>query len=811
MEAIETEATTGTPLADGEQAFLHPEEHALPAAYRQVVQALRYLAGAETGRFGDSLGFSRVHSADGKSLARRFREKRLHLNANQLRYGYKIVAHYTRQLAAAGLTVPTQQEIDQAAEEIAVGAAAAALAQQSYLMEQAKAATTPALEAGRKAPASCIVRRGDLLFIRFPFNPRLVEVMHDLQALRDQRAMKEKHLPHVRFVDPATGWQVPFSLLEEVVDRLPGFARSQEVERAWAAIAERRRAEEEAQRRRQREAAERVGKLFAALGDLSAALPNGWRLYQHQVEAVETLAVWGSGILAFEMGLGKSLIGCVLGKAYEQAYGARVIVVGPRTMRVAWMREAAAVGLGIEYYTYERMPSAEDLRADLFQRPYVLFADEAAAFQNMAAQRTRRAIDLAWGALGCVPITGTPMRNGRPRELYPLLLMTKHELVYAELPDGSPDTKRIAELKAEYVRRYCDGHTNEEGFYDSAGAIRLDELHRMVVRSERGVLRKRKDECLDLPKKIRKFAQIALSEEEVRRYDGELAALWRGYHERLKEKLEAYRAVELERDLEAALLSYSAGHGAPRDAEELAAITQAIEVELLARRQEDLESGEALVSLGHLRQAGSHVKARAAIETACQLFEEDAESAAEAAEEGAPHKPAQLVIFTAFTETARLLAAGLKEYGVGLLSGESGDQERQAAIDGFQANRLRVMICLYGAGGVGVTLTKANVVLLLDRPWTPGDTEQAEDRLHRISQDSDVLAIWLQLPEEITRIDQKIDAVLLQKQERAIKVLDGRLDNLPPDVLFKNIAKAMLEDVVAERLQKKDTLIPGQR
>ncbi len=785
--------------------FLHAEEYALPPAYRQVVQALRYLAGADTGRFGDAMGFSRVHSTDGKSLARRFREKRLHLNANQLRYGYKIISTYSRQLAAAGLSVPSQPEIDQAAEEIAMGAAAATLAHQQYLLEQARAATAPAAPSAptRRAPASCIVRRGDLLFIRFPFNPRLVEVMHDLQALRDQRALKEKHLPYVRFVDPATGWQAPAALLEEVVDRLPGFARSDEVEKGWAAIQQRRGAEEEARQRRQREAAERVGKLYAALGDLTAQLANGWRLYQHQIEAVETLAVWGSGILAYEMGLGKSLVGCVLGKAYEAAYGARVIVVGPRTLRVTWMREAAAVGLGIEYYTYERMPSAEDLRADLFQRPYVLFADEAAAFQNMAAQRTRRAIDLAWGALGCFPITGTPMRNGRPRELYPLLLMTRHELVYAELPDGSPDTKRIAELKADYVRRYCDGHTNEEGFYDSAGAIRLDELHHMVVRSERGVLRKRKDECLDLPRKIRKFAQVSLLDEEVRRYDRELHALWQGYHRRLAEKLEQYRAVEMEGDLEAALARSSESHGAPRDILELAALKEAIEAELLARRKEDLESGEALVSLGHLRQAGSHAKARAAVETVRQLFEEDAESAAEAAEEGAPHKSAQIVIFTAFTETARLLADALHAYGVGLLSVESDDRQRQADIDGFQANRLRVMVCLYGAGGVGVTLTKANVVLLLDRPWTPGDTEQAEDRLHRISQDSEVLAIWLQLPEEITRVDQKIDAVLLQKQERAIKVLDGTLDNLPPDILFKNIAKAMLEDVVAERLQKK--------
>lgn len=39
-----------------------------------------------------------------------------------------------------------------------------------------------------------------------------------------------------------------------------------------------------------------------------------------------------------------------------------------------------------------------------------------------------------------------------------------------------------------------------------------------------------------------------------------------------------------------------------------------------------------------------------------------------------------------------------------------------------------------GAGGVGLTLTAACTVILVDRPWTPGDVNQAEDRVRRIGQ-----------------------------------------------------------------------------
>ena len=43
-----------------------------------------------------------------------------------------------------------------------------------------------------------------------------------------------------------------------------------------------------------------------------------------------------------------------------------------------------------------------------------------------------------------------------------------------------------------------------------------------------------------------------------------------------------------------------------------------------------------------------------------------------------------------------------------------------------------MLLATYGAGGYGYTLHRAKHVVLLERPWTPGDVEQAEDRCHRI-------------------------------------------------------------------------------
>ena len=58
--------------------------------------------------------------------------------------------------------------------------------------------------------------------------------------------------------------------------------------------------------------------------------------------------------------------------------------------------------------------------------------------------------------------------------------------------------------------------------------------------------------------------------------------------------------------------------------------------------------------------------------------------------------------------------------------------------------------------------------MLLERPWTPGDLEQAEDRCHRLGMDGDLTCHWMQLGPA----DQLVDGLLASKAER-IEVLLG--------------------------------------
>jgi SNF2 family DNA or RNA helicase len=187
-------------------------------------------------------------------------------------------------------------------------------------------------------------------------------------------------------------------------------------------------------------------------------------------------------------------------------------------------------------------------------------------------------------------------------------------------------------------------------------------------------------------------------------------------------------------------------------------------------RGEVAEESEALVRFGIMRQAGSVAKVASAIAITEEVLEQGG----------------QVVLFTAFLESARRIAAAFPRSS--LLIGETVVGDRQALVDDFQAGRSRVFVTTFGAGGVGITLTRAQTVVLVDRPWTPGDCYQAEDRLHRIGQTSQVLSLWLQWDDT----DRAVDALLDEKNERIEIVMHGRRVALRRGMSMREFAETVV-------------------
>lgn len=758
-----------------ESRYLSSEEMRYPEAEQQVLRALRYLAACCDGAGDkDSSGFSRHDAEFGKSLA----SKTSPWSAKQLLHAHRVASKYARtQLTPAGFPLPEDQAVQ----------ALARRKEEAWQRSQQSRENVAQMRQPTRSQARVVGFRDGMIGVMFPDRaPDFQENLSKIRAIKEEvngLAVIRPDLAKVQFVeDEKNGkvfkyWQVPLEYAERVVKDFSKFKVVPEV--LELINAERRRIEEE-QRiadEKARIARERVAKLLGALGDLGQ--PVGYRvLYAHQREAVRTMIAWESGIVAYEMGLGKTLCGCIIGSAYKKSMGVRVIVVGPKTLRSNWVEEAGMAECPIEYYTHDSIPT------DIPDK-FVLIVDEADAYQNMRAKRTEKFIQLAWKAEAVFPMTGTPARNGRPSGVYPLLLACKNPAVYAELSDGTPAHDQIKKLRKKYEARYCAAHATEHSAWDTTGAAYLEEYHRLFVGTPRGILRKLKKDCLDLPEKVRKLVQVNLTTEEADVFRAELKKLWDEHEQRVAEKIEAFKVERLPDLLEEeirAWLRNTLNKARINDLEETMKQVPAKELKdfkvkatqtLLKEERQRLAQGDALVALGHYRHVASRTKLRAADSIILELLEEE---------------DAQVVVFCEFKDVAEDLA---DRFGVPVLSGDTPDKQRKKIVEDFQAGETRVFIGIYGAGGVGITLTRAAHCILIGRPWTPGAAFQAEDRIHRISQQKTVVVQWLQIPADVKDVDIKIDRMLQKKQGNISTMFDGAKENHDPNGLAFDAKEAL--------------------
>lgn len=439
-----------------------------------------------------------------------------------------------------------------------------------------------------------------------------------------------------------------------------------------------------------------------ALGDLKQPLHDqgdALLLRPYQVEGVEFLVRNQFAILSDDMGLGKTVQSLVAARAYHLE-GSFIYVVAPVTLHETWRNEAKKVGVPIKVCSWAKIPQPLTLT------PYILIADEAHYAQNgameqgywhipqpdgsvkpydihpetgkkrwlYACQRTEKLLTLAEHAGAVFLLTGTPLKNGKAENLYPLLVAIRHRLTQG----GDPDIAHKA-----YKQNFCD----------AGNPYRFEQLH---DETKSAILRRLKRDCLpDLPEKQRIPRKIAISSKAQAVYDQTFARLQAEYERRVREgKIGTY--------------------------------------------------AEKLVLLNHLRYAASVSKIEATIQFAEAIFEEGNQS---------------LIIFAEFVETAAAIAEGLTRHGIAYIDGSTPHKERNRLVDAFQAGEHRGFVSTTETGGLGLNLQRASNVILVDRPWTPGDAIQAEDRAHRMGQKNAVFAYWLQAHD----IDYQIDKRLLIK------------------------------------------------
>ena len=151
----------------------------------------------------------------------------------------------------------------------------------------------------------------------------------------------------------------------------------------------------------------------------------------------------------------------------------------------------------------------------------------------------------------------------------------------------------------------------------------------------------------------------------------------------------------------------------------------------------------------------------------------------------------KILVFSQFTKVLEVIGKRLNEENISYsyLDGKTSAKDRVKLVEEFNTNNNKVFLISLKAGGTGLNLTSANIVVHFDPWWNPAVEDQASDRAHRIGQKNVVNVIKL-----IAKGTAEERVINLQetKKELIEDVINGNLDN---SATLKNLSKDDIIDL----------------
>lgn len=455
----------------------------------------------------------------------------------------------------------------------------------------------------------------------------------------------------------------------------------------------------------------------------------GRKYFNHQKEGVKFLLDKKKCILADDMGLGKTTQAIL---AALETGAERILVVCPSSLKINWQREIEnfttsddvsiirSIGWDPKKFTiinYDILKNFHTVtekgkeynprrvsREIVKEKFDVIILDESHYVKNSKSNRGKiiQQIIKESNPKYIWLLTGTPIAN-RPIDYFSLLGLIK-----------AP----VASDWMYYVRRYCGGRQIKTKVNGKLRTINLSDgasnLEELSERTKTTILRRKKNDVLDLPEKVIVPIYIELENRD-------------GYEEVFDKYLEW--------------------------------------------RKSQGKSGNVvrhLVELILLRKFIAIEKVKNSIELA----------------ESAIENGKKVLIFTNFTEELGRFRDHFGKIGV-YLDGSTKEKDRQKAVDKFQNDdKIKVFVGQIKAAGVGLTLTKAEIVIINSLDWVPGNLEQAEDRAYRIGQIKDVTAYYPLFDNTVDTLVWKV----LQNKKSIINTIVG-------DINDQNVIETIIEQL----------------
>jgi superfamily II DNA or RNA helicase len=433
-----------------------------------------------------------------------------------------------------------------------------------------------------------------------------------------------------------------------------------------------------------------TAKILAAR-ELNPHAPRGFKatLRPYQREGyvwMMRLASWAPGaVLADDMGLGKTIQ--ALAVLLKRGKDGPALVVAPASVCVNWGREAALFAPQLTIRTLRTGADVEALLTPGANEVVVIGYD-------LMARHIERLEQVRWAT--AVLDEAQSFKNASTLRYK---AVAKLDAAFRIALTGTPVENHTGELwsvftgavpgllgtQASFVKRFQSPIERDQ---DPAARAALASLISPFV-----LRRLKRDVAQELPPRTDIRLDVELSAPELERY-------------------EAFRRAALDELM-------MRGEGGQK-----------------GDQAEESDRFAILAAITRLRQLACHPRL---VEPKSKLVSSKIEllreRVAELREEG--H---QALIFSQFVRLLDLARTALEADGVrcASLDGSMSQKQRQTAIDGFQAGEQDVFLLSIKAGGVGLNLTAANFVFLLDPWWNPAVEDQATDRAHRIGQENPV-------------------------------------------------------------------------
>ena len=426
-------------------------------------------------------------------------------------------------------------------------------------------------------------------------------------------------------------------------------------------------------------------------------IPDTLDYYPHQIEGVRELARMGSGILADEMGLGKSIQALtVFAVDVEANWARRLLIVAPATLKGNWYAEIKehtlfenVMVLGSSRGDDGRWKNLPPKKRTEQMSEFALYPADEPAIMIANYELIEKHVDDLNNLDFDVVIYDEAHSIKNPRAKRTKACMKLKGKRHVPLT-GSPMLNHVNELWAllhrvspkEYPNYYVfqSRYCVFGGFKDKQ-IVGVKNEKELTERLNRVMIRRLKADVLDLPEKQRIQVTVPLHPEQQDLYDSV--------------KNELYLPD-------------------PEDA-----------------TGEDIAN--ALTMFLRLKQICGTTACIDGYEDKSYKLDRVEEDLNELIENG--HK---VVVFTQFRGVLAALQARLEPYGMPLyvLHGDVPKDDRVPLIQRWTADpEPGVVLAMHQVAGVGLNMTAARHMLMVDKLFVPKLNEQSEDRIHRIGAD----------------------------------------------------------------------------